>query len=1136
MLLHLSFHLRAECELVVKLGHMNPINISVTAMLVLVACFRGIAAAGDDDAVAAVRVAMARQQGIAANINTNVAVPAGQDTGASAVADRLRSAIRQFHGGRPVSGQLATGGRVLTMVEPVNGPSQAVLAAQGAEVHLRSENQTVLQIKGGALERRPRMGALAVGDDPEEDIARSFLRRHRELLRLEDPDAELVLVRRKRDELGHTHLRFEQQHRGLPVWPASLNVHLDAAGTANLIEGAYVPTPQVAELTPLISVADAIARARASVGAGMASETSQPELMIYAPLDGMPRLAWKLELNLGLSHAWSFVVDAMNGAILHRADGILDANVHGTGSDLEGFMRPLNVWQDGDMYYLADTTKSSFDPNFDPIQSPRGVITIGDARDVPIDQLRTFFTVSSTSPNAWPHGDGVSAAYNLSLTYDYFLDRHGRNSLDGEGGNITAVVRVGDYNNASWHGNLKLMFFGTVRRFAAALDIVGHELTHGVTENSAGLIYENQSGALNEAFSDIFGEMVEARALGQNDWLVGSQLAAPLRNMRNPGALTIPGLGRPYPSRMSEFVELPNTRDTDNGGVHFNSSIINHAFYLLAEGLEGALGLRDAERIFYRCLTFHLQAQSRFIDCRLGCIAAAEALFGAGSREALKTAEAFDAVEIFATPGTPPPTPVPTVPGPDSTLFVYFDLAHLDFALGRRETAQGDPGVGSEFIFNVRPTRPAVTGDGSLVVFVDAAYDLCVAATDDSSTLTCLGFAGQVHSAAISPDGTYGAFVLRNPATGQPDNQIVVVNVATGEARIHRLVAPSVDGAAIDAVLHADSMTFSTDGTKVIYDAVSEVRFGNSPIAARWSLYALDLATEQTTIIVPPIDGIDTGNPAMGRMGNRYLTFDARVAATGNAVIIALDLFTGNLGGVGVAAGGYGFPAFTGDESAIVYAAADATAPLTGFSLVRQELTLDRLGSQGEPTLWYSDAVLGVLYRRGGFSGTNALPTVRLTVNPAEPTAPANLELMAEAADADGAIARVEFYKGSERLGEATTAPYTFGWDNVAAGNHLFVARAIDNLGGARDSSPVFVTVRPAGGTQPRLRIAALGDPAVRLTLTGTPGDYIIEQSADLRTWSDIYPVTIDGSGTASLEDTGGPQNMPTLFYRARKH
>lgn len=140
---------------------------------------------------------------------------------------------------------------------------------------------------------------------------------------------------------------------------------------------------------------------------------------------------------------------------------------------------------------------------------------------------------------------------------------------------------------------------------ARALDILGHELTHGITQHSAGLMYSDQPGALNEAFSDIFGQAVEARVEGQADWLVGDGLGSPLRDMRNPRSLNVVP-GRPYPSRMSEIVGpgdplLDRLPGRDNGGVHVNSSIVNRAFYLLAEGLPGAIGMEDAARIGARC-------------------------------------------------------------------------------------------------------------------------------------------------------------------------------------------------------------------------------------------------------------------------------------------------------------------------------------------------------------------------------------------------------------------------------------------------------------------------------------------------------------------------------------------------------
>lgn len=190
------------------------------------------------------------------------------------------------------------------------------------------------------------------------------------------------------------------------------------------------------------------------------------------------------------------------------------------------------------------------------MNKPEGAITIADARLKKVNELQgsDIFLITSANANDWSLADGVSAAFNFSKTYDYYLAQHGRNSLDGNGGNITAVVRVGEYDNASWNGNVKIMLFGNVKPYPRALDVVGHELTHGLTESSAGLVYELQSGALNEAFSDIFGEMVEAYVGGATRILARDQAGQVFRDFQNPGSLTIGGLNRPYPSKMvAEF-------------------------------------------------------------------------------------------------------------------------------------------------------------------------------------------------------------------------------------------------------------------------------------------------------------------------------------------------------------------------------------------------------------------------------------------------------------------------------------------------------------------------------------------------------------------------------------------------------
>jgi Zn-dependent metalloprotease len=214
-----------------------------------------------------------------------------------------------------------------------------------------------------------------------------------------------------------------------------------------------------------------------------------------------------------------------------------------------------------------------------------------------------------------PTGDqATDEAYDgLGATFDFFAEKFERNSIDDSGMALIATVHFGrDYNNAFW--NSEQMVFGDgdgeiFNRFTISLDVIGHELAHGVTEDESQLQYFNQSGALNESMSDVFGSLIKQFSGKQtaNDatWLIGDGLLArgiqgvALRSMKDPGsAFDDPLLGKdPQPKHMRDFV---NTF-SDNGGVHINSGIPNHAFYLIATRI-GGYAWDKAGRIWYDAL------------------------------------------------------------------------------------------------------------------------------------------------------------------------------------------------------------------------------------------------------------------------------------------------------------------------------------------------------------------------------------------------------------------------------------------------------------------------------------------------------------------------------------------------------
>ncbi|MFQ6061622.1 MAG: M4 family metallopeptidase [Methanosarcinales archaeon] len=245
-------------------------------------------------------------------------------------------------------------------------------------------------------------------------------------------------------------------------------------------------------------------------------------------------------------------------------------------------------------------------------------------------------------PSADP---AVDEAYDgAGATYDLYQDVFGRNSIDDKGMRLDSTVHYGkDYDNAFWNGNQMVYGDGDgqiFERFTKAIDVISHELTHGVTQYEANFVYWDQPGALNESFSDVFGALVKQRVLNQEakdaDWLIGAGLFTPningvaIRSMKEPGtAYDDPLLGKdPQPGHMNDYKDV----DYDNGGVHINSGIPNHAFYLVAMKI-GGYAWEKAGKIWYTALRDRLRRRSNFLDAANVTFQIAGELFGDGSRE-----------------------------------------------------------------------------------------------------------------------------------------------------------------------------------------------------------------------------------------------------------------------------------------------------------------------------------------------------------------------------------------------------------------------------------------------------------------------------------------------------------------------
>lgn len=289
---------------------------------------------------------------------------------------------------------------------------------------------------------------------------------------------------------------------------------------------------------------------------------------------------------------------------------------------------------------------------FVTLQKQRTIYTAHNTQNLPGTVLRT--------EGQRPTGDtAADEAYDgLGATFDFFAEIFDRNSVDDAGMGLTATVHFGqEYNNAFW--NSVQMVFGDgdgqiFNRFTIAVDIIGHELSHGVTEDESQLQYFNQSGALNESMSDVFGSLIKQfvrhQTVAHADWLIGEGLLAAgiqgvaLRSLKDPGsAFDDPLLGKdPQPKHMADFVHTFE----DNGGVHINSGIPNHAFYQVAVRL-GGYAWETAGRIWYDALRdSRLRPNTGFRRFARITHEVAGRLFGPNSSERQMVREGWAAVGI----------------------------------------------------------------------------------------------------------------------------------------------------------------------------------------------------------------------------------------------------------------------------------------------------------------------------------------------------------------------------------------------------------------------------------------------------------------------------------------------------------
>ncbi|WP_430788979.1 M4 family metallopeptidase [Virgibacillus flavescens] len=450
-----------------------------------------------------------------------------------------------------------------------------------------------------------------------------------------DSKKDLQFIKVEQDDLGMKHYTYQPVVENIPVANARVIVHTDKHGNVTSVNGNFhndAPSKlkQQRELNKNeaidhawkhidVSRKEADQKIKSIKGSDFETLTETSNLVVLEE-DGEYTLAYHVELQFSEPYPanWQVYVNAESGEILQSMNVVNEAT--GTGTGVLGNTKSLNTYYTNSTYYLYDVTKSM-----------NGVIATFDNYNG--SSLPGYYvTDSGNTFNSERQKAAVDAHYYAGQVFDYYYNTFGRVSYDNQGSDIVSTVHYGNnYNNAAWTGNQMIYGDGdgsTFTYLSGANDVVAHELTHAVTDTTAGLIYESQSGALNESFSDVFGFFVDSE-----DWLMGEDVYTPyqsgdaLRSMSNPNAYN-------QPDHMNEYQNLPVTREGDWGGVHINSGIPNKAAYYTIN----SLGISKAQNIYYRALTVYLTPNSDFSYAREALEQSANDLYGASTANAVSQA------------------------------------------------------------------------------------------------------------------------------------------------------------------------------------------------------------------------------------------------------------------------------------------------------------------------------------------------------------------------------------------------------------------------------------------------------------------------------------------------------------------
>lgn len=458
--------------------------------------------------------------------------------------------------------------------------------------------------------------------------------------KVKDNADQYKLVKKEKDKLGFTHYTLKPKANGYYAENAEVKIHTDKSGGVIYVNGDLDQGKLEVKNKVKIDKDKAVELAFKSIGKSrdevknLSGEDVLGEVKTVVD-EGLNRAVYSLEIMYSIPEPahWTIKVDAENGNIVDKQNVMETAiQIIGSGKGADGKEKtPLHLTQDidkdgNDIFTLLDTTHMGkiVTKEFDKYANPKDPYNDGVTGKVISNNTNNFDDEKFKA--------GVDAHYFANEVYDYYKNVHDRDSYDDNGADINSYVNVTEKNgkpmlNAFWNG--AEMAYGNpdpkiYNPFSAAKDVVAHELTHAVTGSTAKLVYQGQSGALNESFSDVFGYFVD-----DDDWTMGEDLFKKpneaLRSLENPKKYGDPDHMRDYYN--DRFNE-------DYGGVHTNSGIPNKAAYNTIT----RLGKEKAEQIYYRALTKYLTPKAKFSDARNSLIQSAKDLYGQKDADAVKAA------------------------------------------------------------------------------------------------------------------------------------------------------------------------------------------------------------------------------------------------------------------------------------------------------------------------------------------------------------------------------------------------------------------------------------------------------------------------------------------------------------------